>query len=392
MTANIWQLAADVVMRPEAFGGMVFHRASGLTIELDAEAYAYLQSYRAPRALPPPDHPAAVLAPQWLRWGLLCPASPQSPSPEEEENKTSAPPDKPASLPAATLRAPEVVHTAITARCNLACAECYVPQSQMGAELTPLEWCALIDQLATLRVFQLAVGGGEPLLYPGLFEVLAHARKRGVTPNLTTNGVLLDAQRVRRLEEAGVARVNVSWNAHAERALRLLLDSQLHVGVNLLITRSLLPRLSHILTQLQAIGVRQVTVLRPKPAAFPSAAHRAWYAAQRLSPHDLMQLRDTLCAWRNVLIIEVGSALMELMHDVPPDLLRRRGIRGCMAGRRICTVWPDGSVSPCSFLADLDAGNVLEIPFATLWERGLGWDDLRAKDAVSCTAYCIART
>lgn len=388
MPVDVWQLTADVVMRPEAFGGMVFHRASGLTVELDTEAYAYLRSYRVPRPLPPVDHPAAMLVPQWLHWGLLCPTTTQSPSTEE---KSDAPTGKPTSLPN-TLRAPEVVHVAITARCNLTCVECYVPQSRMGPELSPTEWCGLIDQWASLRVFQLAVGGGEPLLYPGLFEVLTYARKQGVVPNVTTNGVVLDAQSVRRMEEAGVARVNVSWNTYAERALCLLLDSQLHVGVNLLVTRSLLPRLSRVLAQLQAIGVHRVTVLRPKPAAYPSTAHRAWYAAQSLSPQDLMHLRDVLRAWRGVLFLEVGSALTELMHDILPDLLRWRGIRGCMAGRRICTVWPDGRVSPCSFLADLEAGNVLETPFAALWERGLGWEDLRAMEAPPCAAYCIARS
>jgi len=111
-----------------------------------------------------------------------------------------------------TLSAPETVHLAITTRCNLSCPGCYALQPSAGPELTPAELCGLIDQWSQMRIFQLAVGGGEPLLYEGLFEVLSYARQQGIVPNLTTNGVLLTAEVVRRLEEAGVSKVNLSWN------------------------------------------------------------------------------------------------------------------------------------------------------------------------------------
>ena len=65
------------------------------------------------------------------------------------------------------------------------------------------------------------------------------------------------------------------------------------------------------------------------------------------------------------------------MGDAAPAHLRWRGVYGCAAGRRICTVWPDGQVTPCSFLADLSAGNVCQMPFAELWARGEGWERLR---------------
>ena len=43
----------------------------------------------------------------------------------------------------------------------------------------------------------------------------------------------------------------------------------------------------------------------------------------------------------------------------------------------MCTIWPDGRVTPCSFLADLRAGNVCQTSFAELWARGEGWERLR---------------
>jgi len=365
--AERWRLAAAVTLRPEAFGGMAFHRARGITLELDAEAYEFLCACHTPGPLPPANHPAAHLAPQLVHLGFLVPAPPET---------TVAPtPPPPATSwlgDGYTLSAPETIHLAITARCNQNCPGCYVPRPPAGPELSPAGWCWLIDQWAQMRVFQLAVGGGEPLLYPGLFEVLAHARARGIVPSLTTNGTLLTAETVRRLEAAGVARVNVSWDADEQRqsttvaALLLLLDSTLQAGVNLLVTPNLLPNLPRILAQLHVLGVHRVTFLRPKPGA----ANAAWYETNRLRRADLLRLRTVLREWQGVLELEVDSALVGLMGDQGPALLRRRAVYGCVAGRRICTIWPDGTVTPCSFLADLSAGNVRQTPFAELWQCG----------------------
>ena len=427
---DVWRLAEAVSLRPEAFGGMAFHRERGVTLEVDAEAYHFLCSYLVPRPLPLPDHPAARLVPQLVRLGFL--ETIEKPRSEARAGPMDAPGASSRgsargdgrwsslsihSLPSGdgfTLSAPETVHLAITARCNLACPGCYVPRSGDGPELTAGELRGLIDQWAEMRVFQLAVGGGEPLLREDLFDVLAYARRQGIVPNLTTNGTLLNADVVRRLEWAGVARVNVSWDGpcgeHRERsrgmvrALRLLLDSALQVGVNVLVTPALLPHLPQLLARLHTLGVGRVTMLRPKPPATRTRVNMAWYDANRLRRADLIRLRTVLDTWQGVLKLEVGSALVGLMGDMNPALLRRRGIYGCAAGRRICTVWPDGRVTPCSFLADLSAGNVRQSSFAELWKRGEKWNSLRdpavrsqgncahCDIALQCSgARCVAR-
>lgn len=147
--------------------------------------------------------------------------------------------------------------------------------------------------------------------------------------------------------------------------------------MNLLVTPSLLPRLPQVLAHLQTLNVRRVTILRPKPPATPTEEGAAWYEANRLRRADLLHLRAVLNAWQGALTLEVDSALVGLMGDANPALLRWRGICGCAAGRRICTVWPDGHVTPCSFLTDLSAGDARWTPFAELWERGENWASLR---------------
>jgi len=104
--ANNWQLAEAVNLRPEAFGGMAFHREHGITLEVDMEAYRFLCSYLAPQPLPQPEHPAGSLVPQLVHLGFLRPTDTCSAQAK--------------SVPEAlwlgndfTLSAPETVHLAI---------------------------------------------------------------------------------------------------------------------------------------------------------------------------------------------------------------------------------------------------------------------------------------
>jgi len=428
-----WQLAEAVALRPEAFGGLAFQRERGITLEVDAEAYRFLCTCLEPCPLPPPGHPTARLVPQLARLGFLAPAEDARKAgdgrkaedgckAEDGREQVQPVPHAPWLGDGVTLSAPETVHLAITARCNLSCPGCYVPRFDAAPELTTAELHGLVDQWAQMHVFQLAVGGGEPLLREDLFDVLAYARERDIVPNLTTNGTLLTPDVLRRLEWAGAARVNLSWNGPGgggqgravTRALRMLLDSALQVGVNLLVTPALLPGLPRLLARLHARGVRQVTILRPKPPAIPSEAGVAWYAANRLRRADLLRLRAIMDSWQGVLALEVDSALVGLMGQADPAALRWRGIHGCAAGRRMCTVWPAGRVTPCSFLAGpagsgpsgrgFSAGNVRQVEFAELWARGQNWGALRdptiqpqggcagCKVASQCGgARCVAR-
>src|SRR5439155_12292574 len=88
--------------------------------------------------------------------------------------------------------APESVHLQLNNVCNLRCPSCYVGLQKEDVGSIPLErLCSLIDEWAAMGVFQLALGGGEPLLSPNFAPVVHYARRRGIVPNVTTNGWLL---------------------------------------------------------------------------------------------------------------------------------------------------------------------------------------------------------
>src|ERR1700686_2351946 len=96
---------------------------------------------------------------------------------------------------------PVLAHIIPIRRCNLACAYCNeyddfsppVPLATMRRRL---------DRLAELGTTIVTLSGGEPLLHPELDEIIAHVRSHGAISGMITNGYLLTAERIQRLNRA----------------------------------------------------------------------------------------------------------------------------------------------------------------------------------------------
>ena len=97
-------------------------------------------------------------------------------------------------------------------RCNLRCVHCYSHSKNVdySNELTTAEGFALIDDLADFGVPVLLFSGGEPLMRPDIFELIAHAVQKGLRAVVSTNGTLISADMAGRLRDAGLSYVGIS--------------------------------------------------------------------------------------------------------------------------------------------------------------------------------------
>jgi Fe-coproporphyrin III synthase len=87
-------------------------------------------------------------------------------------------------------------------RCNLSCSHCYSSSNPMArTELDVTTVCEVISDAATMGYQVISVSGGEPLLYGGLDEVLAHARSLGLRTTVTTNGFFTGHDRFGRFSK-----------------------------------------------------------------------------------------------------------------------------------------------------------------------------------------------
>ncbi len=104
---------------------------------------------------------------------------------------------------------PVLAHIIPMRRCNLACAYCNEfdhSSSPVGLEVM----FRRIDRLAALGTTIITISGGEPLLHPGLDDIIRRIRRHGIIAGLITNGYLLTADRVQRLNRAGLEHLQIS--------------------------------------------------------------------------------------------------------------------------------------------------------------------------------------
>jgi MoaA/NifB/PqqE/SkfB family radical SAM enzyme len=104
---------------------------------------------------------------------------------------------------------PIMAHIIPIRRCNLSCTYCNEYDDYSKPVATEV-MIARINRLADLGTSILTLSGGEPLLHPDLDEIIAAMRRRGVLAGMITNGYLLTADRVKRLNRAGLEHMQIS--------------------------------------------------------------------------------------------------------------------------------------------------------------------------------------
>jgi sulfatase maturation enzyme AslB (radical SAM superfamily) len=151
----------------------------------------------------------------------------------------------------------------VTNRCAKACWFCYNHSHAEGAtEWTPDELVGFVSDCAAHGVKAVSFGGGEPLEYDGLCDVLR--RLRGTLfRSLTTNGLLLCGDRLAALLDAAPDKVHISIHfperaAEVRRVVRQvheLAQRGIKSGVNFLVARSSLAAAATAAAAVRAAGV-----------------------------------------------------------------------------------------------------------------------------------------
>jgi len=104
---------------------------------------------------------------------------------------------------------PIMAHIIPIRRCNLSCEYCN--EYDDFSKPVPLDTMKRrIDHLARLGTSIVTISGGEPLLHPELDEIIAHMREYPILAGLITNGYLLTADRIQRLNRAGLDHLQIS--------------------------------------------------------------------------------------------------------------------------------------------------------------------------------------
>jgi radical SAM protein with 4Fe4S-binding SPASM domain len=395
---KFYTLSKSIKLRQEYFGGIVFNTRTGAIAEVDREAFVLLTEMRAQGSIT--FNPAGETNFRYCSTGklrlqtlkILLDLGIIEPAHNTSTLDGSVFPDTTASIQAISkmtswpagpyLSAPETVHWAITYQCDSHCEDCYIARNyyQYAVEMDTREALQTVDILADWGIFQLAIGGGEPLLRPNLPVIVKYARENGLSVHITTGKDHLETSLLKKLA-AGVTCLQLGIKPerlltrpdlevpNLSRLVQEVKDLGMQPGANLIIQRTSLNHFTHLVELLTEIGFMRIVLLRYKPPA-----KVARWQDEKPTPElllDLERLLSQLCLVYPHIQFRVDCALSFLQRHLKPDTASLAGIYGCAAAQRILAIAPDGSVFPCSQLVQpcFQAGNIRHDNPAVLWSQ-----------------------
>jgi len=297
-----------------------------------------------------------------------------------------------------TLDRKPVVVWNITRRCNLHCAQCYAEARdyEFEGELTTEEVKHVLTDLAAFGVPLVIWSGGEPLMRPDLFDLIAYARSLGLPSALSTNGTLLTAEAARKLRDLELLYVGVSIDGigaahdknrgkrlafkHALEGIRYVRDAGVRVGIHFtmhklnvgelpavfdLIEREQIPRLCiyHLVPSGRGAKIERLDL---SPAETRSQMD---YIFERVKDFHRRGLSKDVLTVDNAadaiyLYLRVCREQPERAEEVR-RLLRWNG--GNQSGVGLGCIDNVGEVHPDQFSWNYSFGNVRERRFSEIW-------------------------
>jgi MoaA/NifB/PqqE/SkfB family radical SAM enzyme len=239
---------------------------------------------------------------------------------------------------------PILAHIIPVRRCNLACTYCN-EFDDFSKPVAADEMFRRIDKLGALGTSVVTISGGEPLLHPELDDVISRIRRNGMIAGLITNGYLLVAERIQRLNRAGLEWLqisidNVNPDEVSKKSLKVL-DKKLqllaehadfHVNINSVVGSGI-----HHPQDALVIGRRAVEL------GFTSTIGIIHDGSGQLQPlgEEERRIYDEMKSWEKRSFTRVNAFQDNIAQGLPNEWR-------CRAGARYLYICEDGLVHYCS--------------------------------------------
>jgi mycofactocin radical SAM maturase len=297
------------------------------------------------------------------------------------------------------LDAPICLTWEITYDCNLHCKHCLSSSGKTHQdELSTVDAKELIDQWASMQVFYINIGGGEPLSRSDFFTLMQYCLTQGIGVKVSTNGTLLDDAAARWIASQKYFDLQISLDGAtkeindtirgsgsfrlAHQAMQHLSNRDVDFIINVVVTKDNFHQLDQFLTLAHQYSAQlRLSRLRPSGRGKQNWNNLRLTAAENKQLYHWLVRNDTVLT---------GDSFFHLS----PYGVNLEGINFCSAGRVICAVNPIGEVYPCPFLlgSDFRAGNIRQAGgFQKIWQESAPFLRLRQglglQGCQSCKAY-----
>jgi len=294
-------------------------------------------------------------------------------------------------LKAAELGRPSDVIWNITNRCNLLCDHCYMAADghALPDQLSDEETIDLVRRMGEAGVPVVFLSGGEPMMRPNFWEILAEVNAQGVRPTISTNCTLIDEAAAKRLASYGVRWIATSMYGPAEfhdamvgvpgtharvvRAIKALRAEGVGVVLKTALSRDTWPYIFDIIQMAKDLDCGLVyicdliTAGRSEGEDDSRVSVEQWRELADFVVADMLdpdvKLEYDIGAIPSV-IPYIAERFIERGVDVSKGLERLKIMSACPVGKGHMNINSEGGIMPCQFAQDWVVGNIREMSFA----------------------------
>jgi MoaA/NifB/PqqE/SkfB family radical SAM enzyme len=264
-----------------------------------------------------------------------------------------------------------------TDTCNLDCPHCQIPRAEKIPRMEAAVFERVVAELFPTLIELHPTNLGEPLMWPLFGRLCAEMDRHGVLLDLTTNGTLVHGARLEWI--APIARdVKVSFDGASPETFERLRRGARFTSVCANV-RALVARLAE--ARRGAMVSLQMTIMRSNHRELPALVQlAAELGAQRVKAYHLFSFRPEMDAESLMPMLEAWSPVLEaaraegerlgiLLECAEPAQEGADGLEETTCHLPWHETWVDvdGAVLPCHSHGGDTAGNVLDTPFAKIW-------------------------
>jgi len=313
---------------------------------------------------------------------------------------------------------PRNVDLEITSRCNATCRYCYYLNNEgvVYRDLPTRQWLDFIDELGRANVMSVCLCGGEAMLRPDFFELVAAIVRNRMRFSILSNGSLINRDVALKLKETGrLDSIQISLDgstpdvheimrgrgsfAPAVGAIRLLKEEGLPVTVRVTVHGKNihdLPSVSHLL--LEEIGLPSFST----NAICSLGTHAKYDDDCFLTPRQRLQAMKTLAAIEErypgrIQALAGPLAEWHLFHGM--ENARKKGepiagrgrLVGCGCIFTSLAVRADGAFIPCITLPSMVLGQMGRDSLVDVWQHTPLLNDLRRRVTIPLDSFAECR-
>ena len=274
-----------------------------------------------------------------------------------------------------------------TYRCRTDCVYCYSPRPEIARkdEMPPQRWCEIIEEAGSLGIDRVTFSGGDPLMYPGiseLLEVCARYRMCYILPTKTPVRPKRARTLARVLSAHGEIQISVDsfdpdvaaymtktpgYADQARQSIRNLRNAGVSVTTNTVVTPHNLATVSDLIRELRNLGVHKANITN---------YNRSGYRHDdglMLSVGQVTQLNESVARIREALGWEQLSCNAEVRDfSVPGANTEEAWVHraNCSGGFSAMCILPDGDVTLCEQVPNEPAfvvGSVRQQSLMEVW-------------------------